>query len=325
MPGESTMKYSREQKAAFLRGATSESTSALSTKDGSEVRIIYVTDLANVDHETMEPIGLAARYSYPESTVNRMKESISDNGMLERPVVAPDPDNSSRFFLISGLTRIRAITNGDPAVPFAVVINHKLDMRRYGDPILAAYRYGIASNDERTPESSYDRAKAFIFLHDHFGLSDAEIGEIQERPVQRSQVNRLRNEFEPLIAIPEIDSILRANSNRFSQKHSNIARALLQEHSKEAAILFLQNCLEGNVSIKEAHAAALGTPIPSKRRNSLHRSESPNSRFKFDPEVKEAVFSVRDISQENYNLICEFIRSTCPPPASPTTTTPDTE
>lgn len=191
--------------------------------------------LRSLDRTAIEANPFQPRREFREDELAELAESIRENGLLQPLVVRTDPDDPSRYQLVAGERRFRAVTRlGWSRVPAVV--------RDVDDQSLLVL--ALVENIQRQELGPLEEAEGYRTLAEDFDLTQGEIAEIVGK--KRSTVANLLR----LLKLPPSVRRLLEN-NELSMGH---ARALLSlEHPGRITELARRAAAEG-WSVREVEA-----------------------------------------------------------------------
>ena len=206
-------------------------------------------EIVEIPTERLLPNPYQPRKQFSSEEMLGLADSIQQNGVLQ-PLLARRINNSDYYELIAGERRLRAsILANLQTVPCIV-----LDCDYQDSAVIS-----ILENIQRANLNFFEEALAIAHLHEHFGLTQQEIG----KKLGKSQ-SALSNKLRLLRLSPDCVRLLREHD--LSERH---ARALLRLTDEEDRLKALQviaargyNVAQSEAYIEELLKLKQKTPPP---------------------------------------------------------------
>ena len=191
-------------------------------------------EIVEIPTERLLPNPYQPRKQFSSEEMLGLADSIQQNGVLQ-PLLARRINNSDYYELIAGERRLRAsILANLQTVPCIV-----LDCDYQDSAVIS-----ILENIQRANLNFFEEALAIAHLHEHFGLTQQEIG----KKLGKSQ-SALSNKLRLLRLSPDCTRLLCAHD--LSERH---ARALLRLADEEDRLHALQTIIRRGCNVAQSEA-----------------------------------------------------------------------
>ena len=214
----------------------------------------------NVPVDQIEPNPFQPRRNFDDASIRELAASIREHGIIQPLIVARAKKG---FQLIAGERRLRAARSlGLERVPVVV---------RDETPDETSLELALIENIQREDLNPIEEARAYEQLHDHFGLTQAEIANKVGR--ERSTItNTLR-----LLKLPSSIQKMVAGGE-LTMGH---ARPLLALDSSKDQIRLAERIIRDGLSARQVEAIVSEAPRPRKKKQTR-----PKDVFTRDAEEK---------------------------------------